>query len=96
MPYNEEQTLSFHYYWIGNIACFLYKSRGIHNIINSYSCIIFTLYTECVDADYFQCDNKYCIPQTNTCNGYNDCFDNSDEETPCFNGNNISIYCSNQ
>ena len=27
----------------------------------------------------FWCDNKLCIDEALTCNGLNDCFDNSDE-----------------
>ena len=33
-------------------------------------------------GDFFQCDNDFCVRSSVTCNGYNDCLDNSDE-TKC-------------
>ena len=31
-------------------------------------------------VDEFQCDSKFCIPQSYVCDGLNECGDKSDEE----------------
>ena len=35
------------------------------------------------DDDYFLCANEECVPQSWTCDGDDDCGDNSDETTNC-------------
>ena len=31
----------------------------------------------------FRCKNGRCVPSERTCDGRDNCFDNSDEESPC-------------
>lgn len=41
--------------------------------------LIILLYVDCKKSE-FQCDNNQCIDLSLKCNGYNDCFDKSDEK----------------
>ena len=40
-----------------------------------------TLHADYCQSNEFQCDNGACIPQTYTCDGYDDCGDYSDEHS---------------
>ena len=35
---------------------------------------------DCPSSGYFTCDNKDCVPNSEVCDGTDDCGDNSDEE----------------
>ena len=42
----------------------------------------------------FQCNNGSCIPLNMTCNGYDDCGDNSDEDIDCKSMHDASFLCA--
>ena len=46
---------------------------------------------DCPSSGYFTCDNKHCVPNSEVCDGTDDCGDDSDEEQNC--GNNIERVC---
>ena len=58
---------------------------------SSTAALLYLLYlpftiAACQDEE-FRCSNGRCIPEEEQCDGGNDCFDNSDEDTPCGGGN---------
>ena len=56
---------------------------------------IVLLITAC-DEHQFTCTDGRCIPDSVTCNGVDDCGDNSDEEDPCGKQFCTHLNCKNQ